>query len=113
VTGREDVPPREVRPLDDFYQDLHRELPEHRGSDGRPSREDFLLHELPHILWIFAMHWDVLAPLIPERLDYRTFLGAGSLVHAIAVEAQLAPDGAVELVRLRIDTSWPDDPDDL
>jgi len=26
----------------------------------------------------------------------------------VSVDAQLAPDGAIELVRLRIDQSWPD-----
>lgn len=36
-------------------------------------------------------------------------ISAGVLVRALAVERQLALDGAVELVRLSIDTSWPDD----
>ena len=37
-------------------------------------------------------------------------ISAGVLVRALAVEAQLAPDGVIELVRLSIDTTRTDDP---
>ena len=35
-------------------------------------------------------------------------ISVGVLVATVSVDAQLAPDGAIELVRLRIDQSWPD-----
>ena len=41
--------------------------------------------------------------LIPGRPDYRILVSAGLLCPRFAVIGQLAPDGAVELVRLRID----------
>ena len=47
--------------------------------------------------------WDTLAELIPGRPDYRIVLAAGLLVPRIAVAGQLAPDGAIELIRLRLD----------
>ena len=61
----------------------------------------------------FATGWDDLPHLIPGRPDYRAPISVGVLVATVSVDAQLAPDGAVELVRLRIDQTWPDtDPDE-
>lgn len=51
----------------------------------------------------FATGFDDLAALIPERLDYRVLIRAGVLVPGFAVLGQLASDGAVELIRLRLD----------
>jgi hypothetical protein len=39
----------------------------------------------------------------PGRGDYRVLVGVGVLVQRFAVVGQLAPDGAVELIRLDID----------
>lgn len=44
-----------------------------------------------------------MAELIPGRPDYRILIAAGLLVPRFAVIGQLASDGAVELVRLRLD----------
>lgn len=100
---------RDVRPTRDFYLDLDRQLPERHGPRGEPSRTDFQTHDLLLIFDRFATGWDELPRLIPGRDDYRVLISAGVLVRVLAVEGQLAPDGAVELVRLSIDTSWPDD----
>ncbi len=104
MTGR-----RDVRPTRDFYLQLDRQLPSERGPDGQPSRIDFELYELVPILERFANGWDNLPPLIPGRDDYRALVSTGHVVRALAVHGQLAPDGAIELVCLRIDTTWPDD----
>jgi hypothetical protein len=47
--------------------------------------------------------------MIPDRDDYSVLISAGVLVRALAVEAQLAPEGVIELVRLSIDITWTDD----
>ncbi len=44
-----------------------------------------------------------MAELIPGRPDYRILIAAGLLVPRFAVIGQLASDGAVELVRVRLD----------
>ena len=102
-------PRRDVRPTRDFFLDLQRQLPERRGPAGQPSRTDFETHDLLLIFERFATAWDELPRLIPGRDDYRVLISAGMLVRALAVEAQLAPDGAIELIRLTIDTSWPNE----
>jgi hypothetical protein len=100
---------RDVRPTRDFFLDLDRQLPAQRGPRGEPSRTDFQTHDLLLIIDRFATGWDDLPQLIPGRDDYRVLISAGVLVRALAVEAQLAPDGVIELVRLSIDTTWTDD----
>lgn len=100
---------RDVRPTRDFYLDLDRQLPAQRGPRGEPSRTDFQTHDLLLIFDRFATGWDELPRLIPGRDDYRVLISAGVLVRALAVEGQLAPDGAIELVRLSVDVSWPED----
>jgi hypothetical protein len=54
--------------------------------------------------------FDDLPELIPGRPDYRLLIAAGTVVAAVSVLGQLAPDGTVELVGLKIDTRpiWPD-----
>lgn len=94
---------RDVRPTSDFFDDLHRQLPAERGEDGSLSRTDFELYELLAILDRFATGWEDLPPLIPGRDDYRVLIATGRLVRAYAVHGQLAADGVVELVFLRID----------
>ena len=51
----------------------------------------------------FATNFNSLPELIPGRSDYRVFTGTGYLVAAFLVVAQLASDGAVELVELDLD----------
>jgi hypothetical protein len=106
-------PRRDVRPTHDFWRDLERQLPAERGPEGEASRTDFQAYELVHILGRFMTGWEDLPPLIPGRDDYRVLITSGLLVPAVA---QLAADGAIELVSLRIDRHWPepiedDDPD--
>jgi hypothetical protein len=55
----------------------------------------------------FAVGFDDLPQLITGRDDYRILIVTGSLVTAFSVVGQLAPDGAVELVQLDIDTGPP------
>jgi hypothetical protein len=45
-----------------------------------------------------------LPTLIRGRNDYRLLIAAGTIVPAFSVIAQLAQDGAVELLQLDIDT---------
>ena len=99
---------RDIRPTRDFYLDLERQLPAERGARGEPSRTDFETYDLLLIFERFATGWDDLPRLIPGRDDYRVLISAGVLVRALSVEGQLARDGVIELVRLTIDTSWPD-----
>jgi hypothetical protein len=105
-------PQRDVRPTQDFYRDLERQLADQRGPRGEPSRIDFQTYDLLMILTRFATGWDALPPLIRGRDDYRVLISAGVLVRAVVVEGQLAGDGVIELVSLRIDTSWPEDDED-
>lgn len=70
---------------------------------------DFQVYELAAILHRFATGWADLPPVIPGRVDYRVLISAGSLVRSYAVHGQLAPDGVIELIKLRIDVSWSED----
>ena len=101
--------PRRVRATPDFFGDLDRQLGAERGPNGEPSRADFQAFELLRIVERFAVDWDQLAQPVPGRPDYRVLIAAGVLVRAIAVVGQLAADGAIELVRLHIDSDI--DPD--
>lgn len=74
---------------------------------GEPSATDFHVFELLRIVERFAVGFDDLPQLIPGRDDYRILIARGSLVTAFAVVGQLAPDGAVELVQLDIETGSP------
>jgi hypothetical protein len=58
----------------------------------------------------FAEGFDDLPELIAGRPDYRLLIAGGTIVAAVSVVGQLAADGTVELVGLRIDTTpvWPD-----
>jgi hypothetical protein len=56
----------------------------------------------------FATGWEDLPELIPGRSGYRVLIGPGRLVPAYSVEAQLAPSGVIELLRLDLQMTWPD-----
>jgi hypothetical protein len=104
-------PVRRVRATPDFFRDLDRQLPADRGLRGLPSRSDFETYELLPIVETFATGFDDLPLFILGRSDYRLLLIKGTLVYAISVLAHLASDGAVELLRLSLDTEtpWPDE----
>ena len=59
----------------------------------------------------FATGWDGLPRLVPGREDYRVLVVRGVLLRAISVMGQLAPDGAIELVDIELDTTWPEEDD--
>jgi hypothetical protein len=106
-----DPPARHVRTTRRFWADLHRQLGPDRGPAGEPSRIAFELHDLITILEVFTHRWDDLPEFMSGRPDYRVLIAPGVLVRAYSVYAGLARDGAVELLSLDIDTSWPEDPD--
>ena len=64
------------------------------------------MFELLRVVERFATAFDDLPELIPGRPDYPILIMHGTLVAVLSVIGQLAPDGAVELVQLDIDTQW-------
>lgn len=103
---------KQVRLTPWFFDDLDEQLPAER-TDELPSRRDFEICDLLGIVERVAAAWDDLPPFIPGRTDYRQWIGAGASVFAVAVDGQLAPDGAVELVAITIEAHppWPADED--
>ena len=99
---------RTVRATQRFFEDLDRQLPSERGPDGQPSANDFQVLDLLRVIEQFAVAWDELPELIPGTPRYRFLMASGNVVARFAVIGQLAPDDAVELVQLDIDTgpSW-------
>jgi hypothetical protein len=85
---------RVVRTTEDFWVALDLALP----AGKEPSWHAFAAHDLPEIVERFAVEWDDLPTLISGRPEYRLLIGVGQVVAFYAVEAQLAPDGAVELI---------------
>jgi hypothetical protein len=99
---------RVVRTTPDLFAQLDFQLGDERGPRGEPSSADFLGYEMVAIVEEFATRWDDLPPVIPGRWDYRILIKDGYLVRGYAVTGQLAPDGAVELVRIRVDLTFPE-----
>ena len=87
-----------------IFEDLDRQLRVERGPNGEPSTNDFQVFELIRIVDRFAVDFDELPRMIPERDDYRVLVMSGTLVPGFSVIGQLATDGAVELMQLDIDT---------
>jgi hypothetical protein len=103
---------RIVRATPEFFLQLDSQLPGAREGH-LPSRSDFQAYDLLAITDRFATDWDHLPPLRPAMPDYRILLGTGRLVRGFSVVGRLASDGAIELLRLEIDTSpFPDPGDD-
>lgn len=94
---------RTVRTTQRFFEDLDRQLPPERGPRGEPSAHDFQVYELLRVVEQFATGFDSMAELIAGRPDYRILITSGLLVPRFVVTGQLAPDGAIELIRLRLD----------
>jgi hypothetical protein len=95
---------RAARATARFFEDLDRLLVAERGPDGQPSTNDFQVFDLFRIVETFATQFDELPELIPGRADYRIVISVGVVVARFAVIGQLAPDGAVELALLDIDS---------
>jgi len=89
---------RLVRTTEDFWASLDLALP----AGKEPSWHAFAATDLPEAMERFATEWDDLPPLVPGRTDYRVLIAAGRIA-LYAIEAQLAPDGAVELVAIAVD----------
>ena len=94
---------RVVRATPDFFEDLDRQLGRERGSNGEPSATDFQALDLLRLVERFATEFDTMPELIPGRPDYRVLVTTGYVVAGFVVVAQLASDGAVELVELDLD----------
>jgi hypothetical protein len=92
---------RPVRVTEDFWAALDLALP----TGKEPSWHAFAARDLPDVVDRLAGEWDTLPPLIPGRAEYRILIGAGQIVAFYAVEAQLAPDGVIELVHVSIDVT--------
>jgi hypothetical protein len=60
---------RTVRATPRFFEDLDRQLPTERGPNGEPSTNDFQVLDLLRIVERFAVEWDDLPELIPDRLS--------------------------------------------
>lgn len=103
---------RLVRFRPTFFEDLDRLLPSERTASGRPSSTDFLLYDLPPIRDLLAE--DVLGQTVsvPGAGRLRVFLGAATLVDAVAVYVLVAADGEVDVVGLDLDPGLPDAEDD-
>lgn len=99
---------RTVRATARFFEDVDRQFGPERGPNGEPSANDFEVFELLRIVEIFATRFDELPELISGRPDYRILISRGALVPGVAVVAQLAPDGAVELLQLDVDPGTED-----
>jgi hypothetical protein len=95
---------RTVRTTLQFFEDLDRQLPAER-TDDTPSRSDFQAYDLLEIVEAFATRFEDLPELISGRPHYRVLITHGRVVPAISVIGQLAPDGAVELVGIDLDTA--------
>ena len=60
---------RPVRATAAFFEDLDRQLPAERGPGGEPATNDFQVFELLRIVERFAVGFDDLPRLIPDRDD--------------------------------------------
>jgi hypothetical protein len=90
---------RAVRTTEDFWAALDLALP----AGKEPSWHAFAARDLPDALERFATEWDTLPTLIAGRSEYRILIGTGQIVTVYSIEAQLAPDGAIELVAITVD----------
>ena len=76
---------RTVRATQRFFEDLDRQLPAERGPNGEPSTNDFQVLDLLRIVERFAIGWNDLPRLFPDRPRYRILIAAGNVVARLAV----------------------------
>jgi hypothetical protein len=104
---------RTVRVTTDFFTDLDAQLPDERGPRGEPTRAEFAASDLLEIVDAFAELWDQLPEAFPGRPGYRDLILTTRLVPYVWVRGQSAPDGAIELITIRLDlVGLPGDLDD-
>lgn len=94
---------RTVRVDQRFLDQLDAQLGEERGPNGEPSRIDFLRFELPAVEEDFALRFEELPEVIPDRPDYRQVVTSGRLVAGIAIVGHLNADGSVVLLGVEVD----------
>ena len=94
--------------FDDLDLDLDLDLGSDRGSNGEPSRTDFIVFDLPTIVEEFAESFDALPIAFPARPDYRVLVVGGTLVAASVVVGQLVADDSIVLLGSELDLDWPD-----
>jgi hypothetical protein len=95
---------REVRVTQFFFDRLDELFPAERGASGEPSATDFLLHEIPAIIDRLAIAFESSTTPVDDDPRIRMLITAGVLVEFIAVYVELAPDDAVEIIYLEVDT---------
>ena len=99
---------RNVRTTDTFEADIDRQLPEERTPLGVPSRFDFLLYEVNHIIEEYATRFDDLPTIVGAPDNVRSLIGQGNLVKLYFVAGKLNDDNTVELQTIDIEL-WPPD----
>ena len=82
--------------LDDFLGDL-------RGEEGSPSATDFVLFDLPRVRDLLAEDFEGFTLPVPPGNEVRIFTGVGGLVQGFCLFAELATDGAVEVLAIVFD----------
>jgi hypothetical protein len=100
---------RPVDVSDAFLRQVTNLFPPARSD--RPSRDDFLAHELLRIHDVFADRWHEL-PETAAGPEFRRFISVGYLVPMLSVVGRLRPDGVVELVTLAVDFEGLPEPDE-
>jgi hypothetical protein len=100
---------RRVRVDHLFFEDLDRQLGSDRGPNGEPSSTDFIVMDLPPVVDEFAVNFDVLPMVYPDRPDYRVVIIGGVLVATAVVIGQLVADDNIVLLGIEIQHRWPED----
>jgi hypothetical protein len=94
---------RSVRFTADFFDDLDQQLDEERTDEGRPSRLDFLLYELPRLRDLLAADFEASTLAIDDVPHIRVMIQAGQLVSFASLYAHLTADGAIDVIGLELD----------
>lgn len=100
---------RVVRTTDMFEADIDRQLPEQRTAAGVPSRHDFLLNEVGHIIEEYATRFDELPKIVGAPDNVRSLIGRGSLVRLYFVAGRLTEEGIIELQAIDIELWEPEE----
>lgn len=96
------MPDRIIRFLESFFDDLDSQLPAERSADGEPSATDFLLYELPRLRDQLASDFDGNTLALPGLAPLRMMIGAGTLVHSVAIYAYIDANDDVAAIALDI-----------
>jgi hypothetical protein len=94
---------RQVRFAQSFFDQLDAQFADERGVDGRPSRTDVIVHEVPPVRDLLAQDFERNTVSVPGIEGLRVLVGAGALVRGIAVYAWLTSDGVVEVIGIAVE----------